>query len=155
MSEKKPVKRSRVILVILAAVLVSGGTGWALWAFLRGPNTGRFEPVISAIGAGKLDGDVIGRVNLSRTFPGVQERDEMYLTRRGDGSFVAMFPTYYGKGTSIGGLVYTSRPLREEDTEVKNLATTLDRRVIKVGRWALDLDRRIDEHWYRVSKGMH
>ena len=146
-------RRSRVALVAMLITTTLAVTAFLLWYWFA-THTAKYEPIIRQIEANQLgaSGPVI---DLSKAFPGVTPRDEMFITRRPDGSFVALFPTYYGKGISIGGLLYTSRPLRPEDTYLAVFGTALDRRQIDVGSWAkLSLDDRVNEHWYRVSRGV-
>ena len=155
MSELQAPPRSRVTFVIIAVIVVTCGTAAALWAWFAGPNTSKYEPVIQRIAAGEFTPDERGRIDLSKSARGLTPQDECFITRRGDGSFAAFFPTLYGKGTSIMGLLYTSRPLQLSETYVQTLGTTLDRRVIDVGSWSkLVLDTRLNDHWYRVSRGM-
>jgi hypothetical protein len=142
--------------VALVAVLITAtlaASAFLLWYWFA-PHTGRYGPILKQIEANQL-GATGGRIDLSHDFPGVTPHDEAFITRRPDGSILVMFPTYYGKGISIGGLMYTSRPLRSDDTYVQELGTVLDRRVIDVGNWTrLSLDDRVNEHWYRVSRGV-
>jgi hypothetical protein len=153
-----PRRRSRIVLVALAAVVVAAFTGAALWYWFAGPNTQKYQPLIDRLASnpGEFEADPMGRVDISKNFPGLTPHDEIFLQRRDDGSFLALMPTFYpGKGIAIGGLLYSSRPLRLEDTYVKATGTSLDRRLVDVGGWTkLRLDTRIDDHWYRASKGM-
>jgi hypothetical protein len=137
---------------MLAIILVTAGTALALWAYFRAPDTAQYAPVISLLNAGQLNADR-GRIDLAKSFPGLSPNDQMYLTRRPDGSYVAMFPTYCGKGFTIAGLLYSSRPLTQSDTYSAAWGTNLSQRFIDVGSWKhLILNHRIDEHWYRVSR---
>jgi hypothetical protein len=145
-------------LLTLAAVVVAACTGAALWYWFATPNTGKYQPLIDRLASNpaEFETDQMGRVDISKTFPGITPRNEIFLQRRDDGSFLALMPTYYpAKGIAIGGLLYSSRPMRLEDTYVKATGTSLDRRLVDVGGWTkLRLDTRIDDHWYRASKGM-
>jgi hypothetical protein len=108
--------------------------------------------VIQLLTDRKLDCDELGRIDLTSLLPGVTPHDEMFLTRRSDGSFLALFPTYYGPGTSIIGMMYTSRPLQEQDT----YSHSLNQREITIGNWTkLAIDKRLDDHWYSVSHRLH
>ena len=146
-------KRGRSFLfylnVTLGCVVVAAGL---LYVFF-GAHTRKYEPLIAQIAADQLHADGGGRILLKDSFPGLTPHDEMFITRRDDGSFLAMFPTDYGLGIDISGLLYTSRPLQDSDTYLRPLATEYERRLIDVGRWSrLSLDKRIDDHWYRVSR---
>src|SRR5271170_3329272 len=130
MAELKTAQRSRT-MVWTAVVLVTAATGYALWAALSGPNLSKYEPLITELAAGTLN-------------------DEIFLTRRPDGSFAALFPTYYSKGPIIAGLMYTSRPLTDQDTYMRSMAIGFNRPLIRIGVWKnLAINRRIDEHWYK------
>jgi len=142
-------------MVWTAVVLVTAATGYALWAALSGPNLSKYEPLITELAAGTLNDDGNGRIDLSKSFPGLTPNDEIFLTRRPDGSFAALFPTYYSKGPIIAGLMYTSRPLTDQDTYMRSMAIGFNRPLIRIGVWKnLAINRRIDEHWYKVSYGM-
>jgi hypothetical protein len=155
MVEPKSSGRTRLIVLIVGVIVVTAGTALALWAWFGGPNTRRYEPIVQSLTSGEFANTPTGRIDLAQQFPGVTPQNEMFVTRRGDGSFMAMFPTFYGKGQTIGGLVYTSRPLRVEDTYIRKSGTSLDRPYIDVGPWnKLSVDARVNEHWYRVSRGI-
>ena len=142
-------------MVWTAVTLVAAATGYGLWAFLSGPNLSQYAPVIAEISAGKLNDDGSGRIDLSKTFPGLTPQDEMFLKRRPDGSFVAMFPNYYAKGPSIAGLIYTSRPLNDQDTYTRARSISFDKPLIAIGTWQrLGIDQKINDNWYKVSYGM-
>lgn len=147
-----PRNRSHIWFTTLAIVIVTGGTALALWAYYRPPDTARYAPVISLLDAGQLT-DSGGEIDLAKSFPGMVANDRMYLTRHPDGSYLAMFPTYRGKGLTISGLLYCSRPLTDHDTYNAAWGTTMSQRFIDVGAWKhLILNDRLDNHWYRVSR---
>ena len=142
-------------MVWTAVVLAAAATGYGLWAFLSGPDTGKYAPIIADLSSHKLDDGGAGIIDLSKSFSGVTPHDEIFLTRRADGSFVVLFPTYYASGEVIAGLMYTSRPLNGQDTFVMATGVSLDKPLIRVGTWKrLNVNRKIDEHWYKVSQGM-
>jgi hypothetical protein len=149
------ITHSQIIRVAAAVIIVCGVTAYALWAHFSNPPTSKYEPVIEQLASGKLNSDEIGNVSLAGAFAGLTPKDEMYLTRRSDGSFLAFFPTYCGPGVCVAGLVYTSRPLQEQDTYYGPLKTVLDRRLINVGSWPkLQMNKKLDDHWYMVSRGL-
>jgi hypothetical protein len=154
MTELKTVKRSRT-MVWSMVVLVAAATGYGLWFFLSGPNISKYAPIITELADGKLNGDDRGRIDLSRSSPGLTPHDEIFITRRADGSFVTLFPTYYAKGPMIAGLMYTSRPLTEQDLFLRHMAVGFNDQIISIGGWRkLAINQKIDEHWYKVSYGM-
>ena len=126
----------------------------AIWHHFANPSTRPYAPVIQLIADGQLDCDNFGRIDLASRFPGLTPHDEMFLTRRSDRSFLAMFPTYYGRGTSLAGLMYTSRPLQAQDTYIHSY--DIAQREITVAGWTkLAIDKRLDDHWYMVSHHLH
>lgn len=133
-------------------MVVAALVGGALWYHFSNPDPSRYEPVVKALTANEWPSDS-GRISLTARFPGLTPRDEMYITRRADQSFLALFPTYYGRGTSLLALMYTSRPIDDADTWA-NASDPLHR-YITVARWKLCIDRRIDDHWYLVSHRLH
>jgi hypothetical protein len=148
------VPRSQKYRAGWAVIGVSLVVALLLWVHFSRPNTGIYGPIIQEIAAGKFQGDGRGHVDLSGPFPGVTPHDEMFLVRRSDDSFLAMFPTYYGRGTSLVALLYTSHPLQDEDTFSRPEMPT--RRLIDVGSWTgLSIDKRVDDHWYQVSHHLH
>jgi hypothetical protein len=147
--------RSQIIRVSLAAVVVFAVTAYALWSHFANPSTSKYEPVIEQLAGGSLNPDKLGRVRLT-SYSGLTPKDEIFVTRRADGSFVAFFPTYYGPGICIAGTLYTSRPLQDQDTYHQELSTAFDRRLIDVGSWPkLSIDKKLDDHWFMVSRGLH
>ena len=142
-------------MVWAAVLLVAAATGYGLWAFLSGPDTGKYAPVIADLASHKLGDGGSGIIDLSKTFSGLTPHDEIFLTRRADGSFVVLFPTYYAPGSVIAGLMYTSRPLNDQDTFVMATEVGFDKLLIRVGTWKrLSINRKIDQNWYKVSQGM-
>jgi hypothetical protein len=142
-------------MVWTAVLLVSAATGYGLWAFLSGPDIGKFTPIIADLAAGKLGDNGTGIIDLTKSFSGLTPHDQIFLTRRPDGSFIALFPTYYGTGDVIAGLMYTSRPLNGQDTYELPVSVGFDQQLIRVGTCKrLNINRKIDEHWYKVSQGM-
>jgi hypothetical protein len=150
-----PRRSRRTLSVALAALVVAAVTAAAMWAHFAAPNTAKYQPLLAQLASGQLQAEANGRVDLSQSFPGLTPHDEAFITRRDDGSFVALLPTDYPKGIAIAGLLYTSRPLQIDDTYVRTSGTALDRRYVDAGPWrGLSIDARVDEHWYRVSKGV-
>jgi hypothetical protein len=148
------VSRSQTYKAVLAVTIVSAAMALAIWEHFANPSTRLYAPVIQLLTAGQLDCDEHGHIDLARQFPGLTPHDEMFVTRRDDRSFLALFPTYYGRGTSLAGLMYSSRPLQDEDTYSHSYAIT--QREITVASWTkLAIDKRLDDHWYMVSHNLH
>ena len=141
----------RGFLVILGVFLLFGG----LWFWNTQPRLYRFTSLLEQVKNNTLTPDTSGRLYLAKSFPGLTPRDEAFAVHRADGSFLCFIPTYYGQGISIGGLLYTSRPLHDEDLRVAKSPDRPGARTIDVGSWTrLSLDGRIDEHWYHISRGL-
>ncbi len=154
MAELKVAKRSKA-LVWTAVVLVAAATGYGLWAFASRPNTSRYASIIAELAGGKLNGDDHGRIDLSSASPSLTPHDEIFLTRRDDGSFLVFFPNYYAKGPAIAGLMYSSRPLTPRDIYELPMGVEFNQPLIRIGPWKrLVINQKIDEHWYKVSYGM-
>ena len=155
MSEPKSAHWVKLALTALGILAVAGGVGSLLYVFLSGPNLAKYDPILRELDANRLT-DTHGRIDLTGTLADLTPHKEMFLTRRPDGSYLAMFPTYYGKGIEIAGLMYTSRLLRENDVTLVSTGVSLTQRNIAIGPWTkLVLEKRVNEHWYRVSRGLH
>ena len=151
-SINRPVAVSLIILAL--AVVFTGGYLW--WRHYETPPLERYAGVLEAMKNHKIPGDEVGRVDLSKQFPGITGHDDAYLTYRDDGTFIAMFPTYYGQGQEVTGLVYTSRPLTDGDTHGRTSSIHFADRLIKAGSYdSLVLEKRINENWYHVSYKLH
>ena len=144
-----------VAAVVAVAVAVGG---FLAWRHAARPVDPRLAAVVARLAADPLSMPVDGRgrVDLSTTgFAGLTPRDEAFVVRRPDGSFVALFPTYYGGGTTLVGLLYTSRPFAPGDTFDTQPTQGDTQTVIHVANYrGTRIDNRIDDHWYRVSYGM-
>jgi hypothetical protein len=152
MSILKPMKRWVTAALLGVTVLLLLGGGYAAWSYYDAPPLARYSQVLTMLSAGQLQPDSHGTVDLSGKFSGLTPKDLAYVTRHDDGSFLAMFPTYYGEGAQIAGLLYTSRPLRDEDLHQPDTAIHFDRRLIDVGSYCnLLLEKRINPSWYHVS----
>ncbi len=139
------------LMICLAVIAVVAGGFWIWWQYIA-PSTSRYLPVIAMIEQNKLALDRPGHADLTSQYPGVTPHNEMMLTRRDDGSFLALFPVKYGEGSQLSGLMYTSRPLREEDTYFRSSPMHISDRMIDVGPYGgLRIDDRVDPHWYHVS----
>ncbi len=146
-------KQSSLSWIVAAMVIIAAASLWWWWR-TRLP-VGEYLQVINRLDDVQFVPDLHGRIDLSKTFPGVTPQDEMFITRRPDGSFLAFFPTFYAKGPVIAGWMYTSRPLQTTDTFSQGLAVDFNQQLIRVGPWGrLGIDKKADDHWYRVSYGL-
>jgi len=153
MSKLKPIKKSVVILV--AATLIAAGGGFAAWKYFDTPPLSRYDALLQQMSTQQIPSDPQGRVDLSKKFSGLTPKDIAFIRWRDDGSFVAMFPTYYGEGSQIAGLLYTSRPLQDGDTHLRESATNFAQQQIGVGTYEnLLLEKQINPNWYHVTYHM-
>jgi len=142
------------VLVPLAAISV-------LWWQHAHPSLDRYAAALEAMRTHHVSCDDSGRVDFSKQFPGLVPYDDLgqdyaLVSWLDDGSFRAVFPTYHGKGAELAGLLYTSRPLQEEDTTARVSAIHFDQRTIRVGSYTtLLLEQRLNDHWYKVSYRLH
>ncbi len=146
-------------VVVAALVAAAAGIGYAGWRHFAGPVDRRYLAVVERAATGPAalpPTDPRGRVDLAHVAPGLTPHDEAFVLRRDDGSFLVLFPTYYGSGLTLAGLMYTSRPLRGDDTHIRQTTLGRARRVITIGYYGhTDIDDRIDDHWYHVSYDLH
>lgn len=141
-----------VWLIVGVVAVIAAGTLWMVYA---PPDTARYNAVIAAVANNRLSSDDTGRVALGGAFAGLTPHDELFVTRQPDGSFVALVPTFYPKGPAIDGLLYTSRPFGPNDHFEHGKGTNVDQLYTKAGAWGhLRLDKRLDDHWYKVSQGV-
>ena len=153
MSERISAHPLKTLLVAVAILGVAAATAWILWVCLSGPDTGKYAPVIQQISQGRFDGK---KIVLPQPFHDLTANGEVYLTRRDDGSFLALFPTQIPHDVHLTGLMYTSRPLQDQDLSQQSNGTSVIQQVIDVGEWRkLVIDQRLNEHWYFVSHGIH
>ena len=146
--------RTWVKFVVIAGLMAALAAG-ALWMVYGKPSTSKYDPIISAIASHQLEPEPSGKLVLSGQYAGITPKNEMFVLRNPDGSFLALFPTYYPKGPAIMGLLYTSRPFGETDTFNHGLGVLVIDPYIAVPPWGkLRLDRRVDNHWYEVSQGV-
>ena len=145
-------QHTRTTLLICGAAITVVVAGFLIWWQQREPSTSVYQPVIALMQQNNLPLDRPGHCNLSKNFPGLTPRDELLFTRRTDGSFLILFPTKYGEGTQVTGLMYTSRPLTADDTYLRPSPIHYSDRLIDIGGYGgLLIDDRVDEHWYHVS----
>ncbi len=143
-------------VVLGLSLLVLFGSGYAWWRSYETPPLDRYAKVLAAFKDHQIPLDDAGRANLSKLFPGITGHDDAYASYRDDGTFIVLFPTYYGQGQEVAGLVYTSRPLTDDDTHDRVSAIHFAQRLIKAGAYDhLLIDQRINENWYHVSYKLH
>jgi hypothetical protein len=148
----KPAKRSMRTAALAAVVLFLLGGGYVAWSCYDVPALSRYTPVLAMLASNQLEPDSQGVLDLSTQFPGLTPRNHAYFTRRSDGSFVVMFPTYYGEGVEVEGLLYTSRPLQDQDLHYRVSVIHFNQQVIAAGTYTdLLLEKRINPSWYHVS----
>jgi hypothetical protein len=143
-------------LILIGSILAVLAVGFGIWWYVAHPSFAKYAPALEAMKNHNVTVDASGRVDLSKQFPGLTPRDFACVTWLDDGNFRAMFPIYDGEGSALNGLMYTSRPLTEEDTSPRLSAIRFDERVIAVGSYAaLVVDEKLNTNWYRVSYKIH
>jgi hypothetical protein len=153
--KRKSSARPVAAVVMLLALAVLLGCGYLWWRQYQSPMD-RYAKVLEALKNHQIQGTENGRLDLTKQFPGITGQNDAYVTYRDDGSFAAMFPTYYGPGSAVVGLYYTSRKLTADDTHPRISAIRYDDKLVQAGSYAnLILDKRIDDNWYEVSYRMH
>lgn len=147
--------RTRLIIIILSVtlpLLVLAVLGWQY----AHPNFDKYTAALEAMRTHNIVVDGEGRVDFSKQFPGLCPQDMALVTYLDDGNMRAVFPTYRDKDATLAGLMYTSRPLQEEDTIPRPSAIRFDERLIKVGSYSgLLLEKKLNDHWYKVSYKIH
>ena len=137
---------------ITAGLAVGFGSIYFGFYYFEKPSFARYTPVLAAMADHHVTVDSEGRVDLSRQFPGITGKNDAYVTWRDDGSLLAMFPTYYGEGQQIAGLLYTSRPLGDGDVLYRDGVISFTNKLVSVGSFGyLRLEKKINENWYHVS----
>ena len=141
--------------MLAAAVAVAAGAGGFLtYRHFARPTDPRYQQFVRLLAddPAALVPDGRGRVALPPRFDGLTPHGEAFVVRRADGSFVVLFPTSYGNGTALVGLLYTSRPFRDGDTYFHQTTLGSGRQVIDVGNYhRVNLNDRVDEHWFHAS----
>jgi hypothetical protein len=151
-STEKPIHRALSPMILALSLVLLLGGGYAVWRYYDEPPVDRYAPLIAKMAAHQVVGGDQGRVDLSTTYPGLTVKDQAYIRWRDDGSFLAMFPTYNGQGSEMAGMLYTSRPLQENDTRSRGGVMDLSQRVIAIGTYGnLLLEKQINPNWYYVS----
>jgi hypothetical protein len=152
-AEKKRNRSAIALIVVVVLVLAGGGVAW--WMHTH-PSFDRYHAALEAMRSHRVKVDEDGRVDFSSDFPGLVPQNQAYVTWLENGNFRAMFPTDLGGGSTVIGLMYTSRPLTEDDTHLRISAIHFDQRVVQVGSYEnLLLDKKLNENWYRVSYRIH
>ncbi len=144
----------RMVLITVTLLIMLGGFG--LWFRLTHPSYDRYTPVLQAMRDHHLTADDIGRIDLTKQFPGLIPGNMAQITWLDGDNFRAMFPLLEGRDAAVSGLMYTSRLLTDDDTHPRNSSIHFDQRIIRVGAYEnLIVDEKLNDHWYRVSYKMH
>jgi hypothetical protein len=147
--------RARLIILVVC-ILTPLLAFFVLWWRYSHPDFDKYNAALEAIRAHHITSDDWGRVDCSKQFPGLCPQDMALVTYLDDGNFRAVFPTYRDKDATLAGLMYTSRPLVEDDTKPRPSAIRFDERIIQVGSYGgLLLEKKLNDHWYKVSYKIH
>ncbi len=156
MSKRASLTRAQFIILILSVVVPLSAVFVLGWQYAH-PNFDKYNAALEAMRTHHISVDQDGRVDFSKQFPGLCPQDGMALiTYLDDGNFMAVFPTWRDKDATLAGLMYTSRLLQEDDTRPRISAVHFDERIIKVGSYSsLLLEKKLNDHWYKVSYRIH
>ena len=144
-----------MVVAVVAVVALAAGGGLLAWRHAHADD--KYAAIIDVLthDPAALPPDHRARVDLSGRFAGITPHDEAFVVRRDDGSFVAMFPTDYGAGTTLTGRLYTSRPFQDGDTYLEQTRMGAVHYDIDIGSYRhLNINDRLNDHWYIVSLRM-
>ena len=112
----------------------------------------KFEPVVSDIQAGVLKFQTNGVVGLPTKFVGLTPKDEIFVEKKPDGSLFVLFPTWYGRGNDIEGVLYCSHALLPSDFYTIDWGAGGKQQHIDVGGRDMLTVHDYQPHWYKVSR---
>jgi hypothetical protein len=104
--------RVLALILVISSLLATGCAELMEGSF----NQREAEKVAAAVITGTLKPDAGGVVDLPDRWTSVSRRGRIYVTRKEDGLFLALFPTWRGKGSNLRGYLFSNRPLTDNDT---------------------------------------
>jgi hypothetical protein len=165
-------------VAVLAGLLAAGIVPLMVWqSLLKGV---KFEPerpfdlklaqkVVAEVAHGKMKPDGKGAVVLPARYASLSAATSrrIWVTHRGSGLTLILFPTWQGKGSNLAGYLFCSRPLIRADThpdyyEQKHDAIDLTYypypllKPVPGGERSVEvtLDRKVSPAWYEVSHSL-
>jgi len=126
--------------------------GFALLAVGCSSGSGKYEPVVTDIQSGALVIHTNGAVRLSGKFDGLTPDDQIFVEKKPDGSLFVLFPTWYGRGNDLDGVLYCSRDLLPSDYYTIAWGSGGKQQHIDVGGRDMLTVHDYKPHWYKVSR---
>jgi hypothetical protein len=114
--------------------------------------TAKFEPILSDIQSGALAPQANGAVGLPQKFAGATPKNEIFVEKKPDGSLFVLFPTWYGRGADLDGILYCSRALQPPDYYTMDWGPGGKHQHLAVGGCDLLTVHAYKSHWYIVSR---
>ena len=112
----------------------------------------KFDAVVSDIQSGVLVVHTNGAVRLPAKFASLTPNDEIFVEKKPDGSLFVLFPTWYGRGNDLDGVLYCSRALLPSDYNTIDWGAGGKQQHIDVGGRDMLTVHDYKPHWYKVSR---
>jgi hypothetical protein len=165
-------RRAWGLAAVLAVVAVGGAGALALrpwvqdwvdlYQFLNSPvlreipfRNETAQRIIAAVRNGTLSADRNGQIILPPWLAAASKDGRVYVTHKGNGLRLFLFPTWQGKGGNVRGYLFCSRPLTK--SEEKQGAIDLAYLARPSPNPHMDppvgamLERKVSANWYYVS----
>lgn len=120
--------------------------------FLFDSGTAKFEPILFDIQTGTLIFKTNGALTLPAKFAGNTPKNEIFIEKTLDGSLFVLFPTWYGRGSDLEGLLYCSRPLAPSDSYSIDWGPGGIHQHMDVGGCNMLSIDALKPNWYKVSR---
>jgi len=117
-----------------------------------GSSTARYESVLADIESGVLVAPTNGVLKLPTRFAGLAPQGEMYVETKSGGRLFVLFPTWYGRGSDIEGLLYCSGSLTASDFYTIDWGAGGKHEHLDVGRRNMLTVSDLKPHWYSVTR---
>lgn len=114
----------------------------------------KFEPVIRDIQSGKFVLPTNGMVQLPQRFASLTPKGEIFVERQPTGRLLVLFPTWYGRGSDLEGMLYCSSPLQPTDYYTINSGSGQANDYLSVGGRDLLTVQKHHPPWYEVTRRM-
>ena len=124
----------------------------ALMAVGCNSRSAKFEAVVSDIQSGVFVIHTNGAVRLDPKFAHLTPDEEIFVEKQADGSLFILFPTWYGRGQDLEGILYCSRALLPSDYYTIDWGAGGKQHIDVGGRDMLTVHDYKPPHWYNVSR---
>jgi hypothetical protein len=112
----------------------------------------KFEPVVADIQKGVITLTTNGAIALPPRFANLAPRGEIYAEKKSDGRLLVLFPTWYGRGNDIEGLLYCSASLLPTDFYTVDWGPGGKQQHMDVAGRDLLRVAEYKAHWYNVTR---